>query len=316
MSTAPPQHRPRCLHRAHLDRSRSGRVVLGRHARLHVITAGPTRDRAGYLRGTKRPRIQPRVRGPEPAAACLAFPCAGPADLDLAEQLVRRARLPRRAPARRDHAWIGEAVRVEDPLGFTRRVLPRHRAHRAAAAALRPAPRRRHRPHRPLQHLRPDDRRGPTTSTCRSASVCSETIRGQRHDVRGRGCYRKPSVHDIALTGGAEPACSAPRGYFAPEHHHIIRLLRHVRRHRRAGPHRARARAARRVERLLRVPARPRRTPPRGVHQRLLHRRPRPPLSWDVNDVRRARLLGRRRGAELVRRGDPVLDLRSGQPPQ
>ena len=55
------------------------------------------------------------------------------------------------------------------------------------------------------------------------------------------------------------------------------RALRHPRRAASRGRDRARARPARRLERVLRLPARSGRPPDRALHRRLLHRRPGPP---------------------------------------
>ena len=165
---------------------------------------------------------------------------------------------------------IGEAVRVEDPLGFTRRVLPRHRAHRAAAAALRPASRGRHRPHRPLQHLRRRSRRGLRLLHVARLPL-SETIEGDETHVRRRGCTASRACTTSPSPAGPARACTTSASS-PPSRTTSPGSATSFGRHRRAGPHRARARASRRVQRLLRVPARPRRPPPRGVHQRLLHR--------------------------------------------
>ena len=93
-------------------------------------------------------------QGAAAAAARLAFRVRTAADLGRAEAFyaalgARTARVPADATP-----GVREAVRAEDPLGFTVEFFFAAQIRRAAAAALRPAARRRTRPAGPLQHRR------------------------------------------------------------------------------------------------------------------------------------------------------------------
>ena len=114
----PPRHRAGRLRRA--GRDRPGRA---RWFWVDLLGFVVTRDDAGllYLRGYDELTHHNLIlrEGPEPAAARLAFRVRTPADLDLAEAFYaalgsRTARVPAGATP-----GVGEAVRAEDPLGFT-----------------------------------------------------------------------------------------------------------------------------------------------------------------------------------------------------
>ena len=125
--------------------------------------------------------------------------------------------------------------------------------------------------------------------------------------------FRKQTVHDVAFTGG-DGTAAAPPGLLRPRDAPRAADLRHPRLAARGVPDRARPRPARRVQRLLRLPARPGRAPGRALHQRLLHRRPRPPGAALVGPRPAApRLLGPPGGPVLVHRGQR--GARPGRPP-
>jgi catechol 2,3-dioxygenase len=180
-------------------------------------------DQALYLRGCEETTHHSLVlrKGHLAAVACLAFRVWAPDDLDAAERWYgeRGCRVERR-PAGMTRG-IGEAVRVQDPLGFTveffhatdraERLLQRFDLHRGAAIAR-------------IDHF--------NVSVNDAAAAyryyeslgfrCSETIEDE-HRLYAAWMYRKPSVHDVALTGGASPRLHHV-GFFTPEAHHILRL--------------------------------------------------------------------------------------------
>ena len=211
--------------------------------------------------------------------------------------VLRRPRLADDPGAGRRHAGRGGGGPGRGPARFHRGVLLRRRIRRAPAAAVRPAARGRTRPARPLQH------RGPR----RPGGVRALPVARLRpvRDDRGRpDALRRLDVPqaDRARRGvhrgrGAAPA---PPGVLRPRVASGAADLRHPGLAAQRIPNRARPRPARGVQRLLRVPAGPGRAPGGDLHQRLLHRRPRPS---------RAALVGARPAAPglLGPRGDPVL---------
>ena len=253
-------------------RPRRAAVVLGRHARLR--RRPPRTTTRSTSAGTRRPTHHSLVlrMGESPAGGVHRVPRVG-------------AGRPRRAPRRgtASAAATSSAARPARRAASARPCGSRIRsgsrveffhatdAHRAAAPALRPAPRRRHRPHRPLQHLRRRRRAPPTTTTSRSASAARRRSRTRRPHVRGvdapqaerprRRLHRSEPARGCTTSASSRPSSTTSRA-----------LCDTFGAHRRAAPHRARARPPRRVERLLRVPPRPRRPPDRDLHERLLHR--------------------------------------------
>src|SRR5690606_8132964 len=116
---------------------------------------------------------------------------------------------------------IGEAERAEDPLRVTveffqatdrtERLQQRNDLHRCAGIAR-------------IDHFNicVDDPAGAHDFYGSLGFGCSETIEGNDR-MYAAWMHRKPSVHDIALTGGASPRLHHV-GWFAPEQHHITRL--------------------------------------------------------------------------------------------
>ena len=186
-----------------------------------VLTAED--DDALYLRGYEETMHHSVVlrKGPHAAAACMAFRVWAPEDLDLAERWYteRGCRVERR-PAGATRG-IGEAVRVEDPLGFTleffqqtdrtERLLQRFDLHRGASIAR-------------IDHFNicVADPAAAHDYYTALGFRCSETIEDE-HRLYAAWMHRKPSVHDMALTGGASPRVHHV-GYFTPEAQHILRL--------------------------------------------------------------------------------------------
>ena len=239
--------------------------------------------------------------GAVPAAGRLAFRVRTAGDLDLAEAFFaalgsRTARVPAGVTP-----GVGEAVRAEDPLGFTvefffdaeyaERLQQRYDLRRGAEVAR-------------LDHFNivvPDVRAA--YEHYRSLGFgLSETIEDSQ-TLYAAWMFRKQTVHDVAFTGGDGPRLHH-LGFFAHESHQVLRIcdilgsLRLESRIER-GPGLARG-----VQRLLRVPAGSGRASGGDLHQRLLHRRPRSPG---------AAMVGARPAAPglLGPRGDPVLVHRS-----
>ncbi|HWC68442.1 MAG TPA: 3,4-dihydroxyphenylacetate 2,3-dioxygenase [Acidimicrobiales bacterium] len=186
-----------------------------------VLTAGD--DHALYLRGYEETTHHSLVlrEGPAPAAACLAYRVWAAEDLDLAERWYAE----RGCTVERRPEWalrgIGEAVRVEDPLGFTleffqatdrtERLLQRFELYRGASIAR-------------IDHFNicVDDPAAAYDYYDALGFRCSETIEDDQR-LYAAWMYRKPSVHDVAFTGGASPRLHHV-GFFTPEAHHILRL--------------------------------------------------------------------------------------------
>ena len=91
--------------------------------------------------------------------------------------------------------------------------------------------------------------------------------------ITGAWLLRKPTVHDVALTAGTGPRLHH-FAYWVAEPSGVLRACDQLAGARQSERHRARPGAARCVQRLLRLPPRPGRSPHRAVLVRLLHRRP------------------------------------------
>ncbi|WP_158883232.1 3,4-dihydroxyphenylacetate 2,3-dioxygenase [Amycolatopsis anabasis] len=142
-------------------------------------------------------------KGDAPALAALAYRVRGPREVDAAERYYAEHDVPvRRVPAGTTRG-IGEAVRIQDPLGFpveffyhaehTERFTQHYHLHRANALAR-------------LDHFNvvvPDVRTARNYYTALGFGV-SETIEDEDH-LYAAWLYRKQTVHDIALTGGDGP---------------------------------------------------------------------------------------------------------------
>jgi 3,4-dihydroxyphenylacetate 2,3-dioxygenase len=160
-------------------------------------------------------------RGPEPAASRLAFRVRSPADLDHAEAFYRALGLrTARVPAGVTPG-VAEAVRAEDPLGFTveffaeaayvERLQQRYDLRRGAEVAR-------------LDHFNivvPDVRAA--YEYYRSLGFgLSETIEDSQV-LYAAWMFRKQTVHDMAFTGGDGPRLHH-LGFFAHESHQVLRI--------------------------------------------------------------------------------------------
>jgi len=158
--------------------------------------------------------------GPQPANGLLAFRVRTPADLDRAVEFYRyldcrTVRLPAGTTP-----GIGEAVRAEDPLGFTveffhhatlaDRLQQRYDLRRGAEAAR-------------IDHFNivvADVQEAYEYYTSLGFGL-SETIE-DRQTLYAAWMYRKQTVHDMAFTGGAGPRLHH-LGFYAHEAHHVLR---------------------------------------------------------------------------------------------
>lgn len=157
--------------------------------------------------------------GASAAAGAIAYRVRAPADLDraavfFAEQGCAVERRPSGATL-----GVGEAVRVEDPLGFTveffhainraERLIQRYDLHRGARIAR-------------LDHFNivvPDI----PAAYAHYESLgfgCSETIEDE-HQMFAAWMYRKQTVHDVAFTAGAGPRLHHI-GFATHESHHVL----------------------------------------------------------------------------------------------
>ena len=205
---------------------------------------------------------------------------------------------------------VGEAVRAEDPLGFTVEFFAA--ADRAERLQQRYDLRRGAEPAR-MDHFNivvPDVRAADEYYTS-WASACPRRSRTSR-PCTPPGCSASRPCTTWRSPGETARACTT--WLLRPRDAPRAADLRHPRLAARGVPDRARPRPARRVQRLLRLPARPGRAPGGDLHQRLLHRRPRPPGPALVGARPAApRLLGQPGGPVLVHRGQR--GPRPGRPP-
>jgi 3,4-dihydroxyphenylacetate 2,3-dioxygenase len=159
--------------------------------------------------------------GPEPAVGRIAFRVRAAADLAAAEAFygargLRTARIPAGTTP-----GVGEAVRVEDPLGFTveffadaahpERLQQRYDLRRGAEVAR-------------LDHFNivvPDVRAAYEHYQSLGFGL-SETIEDNQ-TLYAAWMYRKQTVHDVAFTGGDGPRLHH-LGFFAHESHQVLRI--------------------------------------------------------------------------------------------
>ncbi|HEX6519455.1 MAG TPA: 3,4-dihydroxyphenylacetate 2,3-dioxygenase [Streptosporangiaceae bacterium] len=159
--------------------------------------------------------------GSDPALRRLAFRARSFADLGAAEEFygargLRTARIPAG-----ETPGVGEAVRVEDPLGFTveffcsmthpERLAQRYDLRRGAEVAR-------------LDHFNivvPDVRAAFEYYQSLGFGL-SETIEDER-TLYAAWMYRKQTVHDVAFTGGDGPRLHH-LGFFAHESHQVLRI--------------------------------------------------------------------------------------------
>jgi 3,4-dihydroxyphenylacetate 2,3-dioxygenase len=200
-----------------LDRSRSFWVdMLG-----FVLTA--SEPGALYLRGYDELTHHNLIlrEGPAAAAGRLAYRVRAEADLERATEFYgRRNCRTRRVPAGTT-LGVGQAVRAEDPLGFTVEFF-----HQAA--------------HPERLQQRYDLRRGAEVARLDHFNIVVPDVRGAYEYYRSLGfglsetiedgqtlyaawMYRKQTVHDVAFTGGAGPRLHH-LGFFAHESHQVLRV--------------------------------------------------------------------------------------------
>ena len=160
-------------------------------------------------------------KGDAPAAAQIAFRVRTPDDLERARRYYGELGCRVVTVPKGHTPGVGEAVRVEDPLGFTVELF-----HEAATVD------------RLLQRY--DLRRGAEVARIDHFNVvvsdvaeayryyealgfgCSETIEDEA-TLYAAWMYRKQTVHDVAFTGGAGPRLHHV-GFFAHEAHHVLRM--------------------------------------------------------------------------------------------
>lgn len=179
-------------------------------------------DATLYLRGYDELTHHNLVlrHGEAPALALLSYRVRAQEDLERADAFYRaRGCRTRRVPAG-ETTGVGEALRVEDPLGFTVELF--------ATAA-----------HPERLHQRYDLRSGAeparidhfnlVVSDVRAAFAhysdlgfgCSETIEDDE-TLYAAWMFRKQTVHDVAFTGGDGPRFHHV-GFFAHEAHNVLR---------------------------------------------------------------------------------------------
>jgi catechol 2,3-dioxygenase len=160
--------------------------------------------------------------GPEPALDHLAYRVRTPEDVNrAAEYFSALGCVTRWVPRGAGAPGVGDAVRVIDPLGFpvefyydidrAERLIQRHDLHRGRAISR-------------LDHF---------NLVVPSVDVayrhyralhfgCSETIEDE-HDLYAAWMFRKQTVHDVALTGGAGPRLHHV-GFSVHESHQVLHL--------------------------------------------------------------------------------------------
>jgi catechol 2,3-dioxygenase len=186
-----------------------------------VVTAET--DDALYLRGYDELTHHNLIlrEGLEPAAGRLAYRVRTAADLDLAEAFYAELGLrTERVPAGVTPG-VGEAVRAEDPIGFTvefffsaahpQRLQQRYDLRRGAEVAR-------------LDHFNivvPDVRAAYDYYHSLGFGL-SETIE-DGDTLYAAWMFRKQTVHDVAFTGGEGPRLHH-LGFFAHESHQVLRI--------------------------------------------------------------------------------------------
>ena len=185
-------------------------------------------DEAIYLRAFEEYLHHSLIlrKGPEPALAVLAYRVRSEAELDVAEAYYRELGVEvRRVPAGTTRG-IGEAVRVVDPLGFpieffyeaehVERFTQRYDVHGAGALSR-------------LDHFNVNT---PDVPAARKyyeglGFRVSEDIVDDEGTVYAAWMFRKPTVHDVALTGGAGPRLHHI-AFATHERHQILHICDHL----------------------------------------------------------------------------------------
>ncbi|WP_329047086.1 3,4-dihydroxyphenylacetate 2,3-dioxygenase [Amycolatopsis sp. NBC_01488] len=164
--------------------------------------------------------------GPAPALAVLAYRVRNATDLDLAQAYYRELGCPvERRPAGATRG-IGDAVRVIDPLGFpveffhdaehVERFTQRYDLHGAGALSR-------------LDHFNLDT---PDVAAARTyyqglGFRVSEDIQDADGTLYAAWMFRKPTVHDVALTGGDGPRLHHI-AFASHERHQILHICDHL----------------------------------------------------------------------------------------
>ena len=159
-------------------------------------------------------------RAARPALSHLAYRVRSARDLELAERLFARAGCRSRLVPAGTTLGIGEALRVEDPLGFTIELFAD--AERPDRLTQRYELRAGAEPAR-LDHfnLVVSDVRQGYDHHRRLGFGCSETIE-EGDTLYAAWMFRKQTVHDVALTGGDGPRLHHV-GFFVHESHNVLR---------------------------------------------------------------------------------------------
>ncbi|MGW7533165.1 3,4-dihydroxyphenylacetate 2,3-dioxygenase [Amycolatopsis sp. NPDC054798] len=185
-------------------------------------------DQAIYLRAFEEYLHHSLIlrQGAEPALAVLAYRVRSESELDVAEAYYRELGVEvRRVPAGTTRG-IGEAVRVLDPLGFpieffyeaehVERFTQRYDVHGAGALSR-------------LDHFNVNT---PDVPAARKyyeglGFRVSEDIVDDEGTVYAAWMFRKPTVHDVALTGGAGPRLHHI-AFATHERHQILHICDHL----------------------------------------------------------------------------------------
>ena len=232
-------------------------------------------DKAVYLRGSEEHQHHSLVLRKAAVPACnrLGFKVGNDGDLDKAAALLLRERHHlrlRRAAVPGPHAAVHRSLRLPD------RALRHDGEAPASAAALRPLQGLPSAAARPFQRVR---RRGAGhRRLLRPARLPPDRIcRGRRAERPHRGRLAAPQGQRARFRHhqrqGPSPAPLRLLGADRDEH---PASLRRDGLQRLSEEHRARPRPPRHLQRVLPLCARPRRPPPRALHQRLFHHGPRP----------------------------------------
>lgn len=185
-------------------------------------------DEAIYLRAFEEYLHHSLIlrKGREPALAVLGFRVRKRSEVDAAETYYRELGVPvRRRPAGATRG-IGEAVRVQDPLGFpieyfydaehVQRFTQRYDLHGAGAISR-------------LDHFNINTPDVPAARTYYEALGfrVSEDIQDDEGTVYAAWMFRKPTVHDVALTGGDGPRLHHI-AFATHERHQILHICDHL----------------------------------------------------------------------------------------
>ncbi|GAA4865020.1 3,4-dihydroxyphenylacetate 2,3-dioxygenase [Saccharopolyspora rosea] len=180
-------------------------------------------DEVVYLRGYEEFLHHSLVlrQGARAGLRRLAYRVRTPQDVGRAADFFAAEGLPVQEVPAGATRGIGEAVRVEDPLGFPVEFF--HAAERGPRLVQRYELRRGAEPSR-IDHFNvmTPDVRAAHDFYARLGFSTSETIEDDEN-LYAAWMFRKPTVHDIAFTGGAGPRLHHI-AFFVPESHHILRI--------------------------------------------------------------------------------------------